>query len=79
MSGQIHIPAALIPGNYPRYLLDERMNALQKWCGFGGKEKNTCSSHPTSRQHYTAWAIGSRSKSELLGHRIPPSPSILLL
>jgi len=40
VSGQLHAPAALSPGNSPRYPLDRRMGGPQSRPGRGGQDKN---------------------------------------
>jgi hypothetical protein len=41
MSGQLHDPAALLPGKQPRYPLDRRLGGPQSWSGRGGEEKTS--------------------------------------
>jgi hypothetical protein len=41
MIGQLHAPAALLPGKEPRYPLGRRMGGPQNRCGHGGEEKNS--------------------------------------
>jgi hypothetical protein len=40
MSGQLHAPAALTMGKYPRYPLDRKLGGSQRSSGHGGKEIN---------------------------------------
>jgi hypothetical protein len=39
--GQIHAPAALLPGKNPRYPLDRRLGEPQSRFRHGGEEKNS--------------------------------------
>jgi hypothetical protein len=41
VSGQLHAPAALSPGESSRYPLDRRMGGPQSRSGRGGEEKNS--------------------------------------
>jgi hypothetical protein len=66
VSGQLHTPAALLPGKEPRYPLDRRQGGSQNRSGCGGEEKY---SHPRRElnprtpivqlvaSRYTDWAI----------------------
>jgi hypothetical protein len=40
VSGQLHAPAALIPGKAPLYLLDRRLGGPQSRSGCCGEEEN---------------------------------------
>jgi hypothetical protein len=42
LSGQLHAPAALIPGRIPCYPLDMRLVEPQSRSGRGDKEKKRC-------------------------------------
>jgi hypothetical protein len=46
VSGQIHAPAALPPGKYPRYTLDRRLGGPQSRSGHSGGEEKSCQSSP---------------------------------
>jgi hypothetical protein len=39
VSGQLHAPATLLPGNEPQVLLDRRLGGPKIRSGRGGKEK----------------------------------------
>jgi hypothetical protein len=39
VSGQLHVPATLLPGKEPRYPLDRRLGGLQNQSRRGGEEK----------------------------------------
>jgi hypothetical protein len=41
ISGQLHAPAALLPGKSPWYPLDRRLGGPQNQFGQGGEEKNS--------------------------------------
>jgi len=41
VSGQLHVPAALIQGKNPRCPLDRRLGGPQNHAGSGGEEKNS--------------------------------------
>jgi len=41
VSGQLHVPVALLPGKQPQYPLDRRMVGPQSSSGHGVKEKNS--------------------------------------
>jgi hypothetical protein len=41
VSGQLHAPAALLPGEIPWYPLDRRLGGHQSRSGHGGEEKNS--------------------------------------
>jgi hypothetical protein len=41
VSGQLHAPAALLPGKKPWYPLDARLGGPQSMSGRGGEEKNS--------------------------------------
>jgi hypothetical protein len=66
LSGQLHAPAALLPGKEPLVPIDRRLSGLQNRSGRGGEEKNSepCwdsnPDHPIVRpvvSHYTDCAI----------------------
>jgi hypothetical protein len=41
VSGEIHAPAALLPGKEPLYPLDRRMGGSQSRSGRGGEKQNS--------------------------------------
>jgi hypothetical protein len=41
VSGQLHAPAALLPGKEPWYPLDRRLGGAQSRSGRGAEEKNS--------------------------------------
>jgi hypothetical protein len=41
VSGQLHVPAALLLEKDPRYPLDRRLGGPQSWSGHGGEEKTS--------------------------------------
>jgi hypothetical protein len=41
VSGQLHAPAALLPGKGPRYPLDRRLGGLQNRSGHGSEMQNS--------------------------------------
>jgi hypothetical protein len=41
VSGQLHAPAALLPGKEPLYPLDRRLGGTQSRSGRSGEEKNS--------------------------------------
>jgi hypothetical protein len=66
VSGQLHAPAALLPGKEPCYPLDRRLGGPQSSSGRGGEEKNSQHSRESNPrtpivqpvvQRYTDWAI----------------------
>jgi hypothetical protein len=40
VSGQLHAPAALLPGKEPCYPLDRRLGGPRNRCGRGGEQNN---------------------------------------